>query len=87
MHEMSVALEVCRMAEERLGLDALARVTAIGLEVGDEAGIVPENLEFCLGVLLTQPPFVAARPVLARCRGDVLRLDFLEIDDDDRSSD
>ena len=81
MHEMSVALEVCRMTEEQVGRDALDRVVTVGLEVGDRAGLVVESLQFCLDALLEQPPFGGARSVVERREGDVLRLAWLEIDD------
>lgn len=80
MHEMSVALEVCRMVEERLGPDA-PMLVEIGLDVGACCGLEPENLEFCLDALLAQPPFRGARPVVNRLAGDELRLTYLEIDD------
>jgi len=82
MHELSVALEVCRMAEERLGRDALPRVVAVGVEVGDDAGIEAGNLEFCLAALLGAPPFRGAIPRVTRQSGDALRLAYLEVDDD-----
>jgi hydrogenase nickel incorporation protein HypA/HybF len=81
MHEMSIALEVCRMAEERLGTQALGSVQAVGLEVGDDAGVEPENLSFCLEALLAAPPFRGARPIIRRAPGDALRLAYLEVDD------
>jgi Zn finger protein HypA/HybF involved in hydrogenase expression len=81
VHEMSVALEVCRMAEERLDASQLGQLVGVGLEVGDEAGLEPENLTFCLETLLSQPPFAGALPVIVRVKGDVLRLDYLEVDD------
>jgi len=81
MHELGVALEVCRMTEARLGADGVAAVRAIGLEVGDEAGVEVGNLQFCLEALLAEPPFAGARPVILRRAGDVLRLAFLEVDD------
>lgn len=83
MHELSVALEVCRMAEERLGPAASTRLRLVGVEVGDDAGLEPDNLSFCLDALLSQPPFGAARTALTRCAGNVLRLDYLEVDDAD----
>lgn len=81
MHEMSVALEICRMAEERIGSEALPRLVEVGVEIGDDAGLEPENLRFCLETLLASPPFTQACPVLDRCPGDVLRLTYLELDD------
>jgi Zn finger protein HypA/HybF involved in hydrogenase expression len=81
VHEMSVALEVCRMAEERLDARRLGQLVSVGLEVGDDAGLEPDNLAFCLEALLAQPPFAGAAPVIQRVRGDVLRLSYLEVDD------
>jgi len=83
MHEMSVAVEVCRMTEMQVGLQRLPDVVEVGLEVGDEAGVEIANLEFCLEALLAHPPFGRGRPAIRRCGGDVLRLDYLEVDDDD----
>ena len=82
MHELSIAMEVCQMAEDRLGADALPRIVSIGLTIGDDSGIEPGNLEFCLEALLRHPPFRSARAVIDRCAGDALRLDYLEVDDE-----
>ena len=82
MHELSLAMEICQIAEVQVGHDALARVTAVGVEVGEDAGVEPESLEFCLEALLSRPPFGRARPVVELCRGDDLRVTYLEIDDD-----
>lgn len=86
MHEMSLATEVCRMAAERLAAETAtsprpARLLALGLEVGDDAGVEIESLRFCLEALLSLRPFEGARAVVERVPGDVLRLTYLEIDD------
>lgn len=81
MHELSIALEICRIAEERVGAGAAARIVALGVDVGDDAGVEPANLAFCLEALLREPPFAGATPVLNRARGDVLSLSYLEVDD------
>jgi len=81
MHEMSIAFEVCSIAERHVGRDQLGQVVVIGLEVGDDAGIEIDNLEFCLEALLSDAPFRNAKPVIARVRGDVLRVTYLEVDD------
>ena len=86
MHEMSVALEVCRMAEERLGFEAESLV-ALGVTVGDNAGIEPQNLQFCLEALLAEPPFRGATPRILREPGDALHLSYLEVVDRDRQDD
>ena len=82
MHEMSVALEVCRMAEERLDAQQLGQLVTVGLEVGGDAGLEPDNLSFCLETLLAQPPFAGAEARITRVPGDVLRLTYLEVDDE-----
>ena len=82
MHELSVALEVCRMAEAKLGRDVLPQVVAVGVEVGDDTGLDPDNLAFCLEALLGAPPFRGATLRMERHPGDVLRLAYLEVDDE-----
>lgn len=86
MHEMSVALEVCRMAEERLGSESESLVE-LGVTVGDDAGIEPQNLQFCLEALLAEPPFSGATPRILREPGDALHLSYLEVVDHDGPDD
>ena len=89
MHEMSLAFDICRIAEERVGRGRLPRVVEIGIEVGDDGGVEADNLEFWLQVLLSEPPFSGARPAIERCRGDDLLVTYVEIDDagtEDRGS-
>lgn len=81
MHELSIALEVCRMAEEHVGRDALADIVELGMEVGDDSGVEADNLEFCLEALLSSPPFSHPRLVIDRPPGDGLRLQYLEVED------
>ncbi|HET9293304.1 MAG TPA: hypothetical protein VFO06_03355 [Gemmatimonadales bacterium] len=78
---MSVAIEICRMAEERVGAEALPQLVEVGVEIGSNSGFEPENLKFCLEALLSAPPFGNARPILDLRAGDVLRLTYLELDD------
>ena len=81
MHELSIALEVCRMAEERLDRETLPQLVSVGLEVGDEAGLEPASLQFCLEALLSAPPFAGAHPVITRLHGDALRVTYFEVED------
>jgi Zn finger protein HypA/HybF involved in hydrogenase expression len=80
MHEMSLALEICRLAEERLG-DEAERLVAVGVTLGDDAGVEPSNLAFCLEALMAQPPFHGAVPRIMREPGDALHLGYLEVAD------
>ena len=81
MHELSLALEVCRIAGEVASREGAAAVRSLGVEVGDDAGIELENFRFCLDALLTEPPFVGARAELQMVPGEVLRLAYVEVDD------
>jgi Zn finger protein HypA/HybF involved in hydrogenase expression len=81
MHEMSIALEICRIAETQAGTAGPGGVRAVGVEVGDDAGLELSSLAFCLESLLAAPPFGGARPVITRLPGDVLRVSYLEVDD------
>ena len=83
MHEMSLALEICRIAENEVGLPALPRVQEVGIVVGADSGVEPDSLVFCLESLLSHPPFAGARLNMELCDGDDLRVSYLEIEDDD----
>ena len=74
-------MEICRIAEQKVGHTDARFVTRLDVVIGDDAGIDPSSLEFCLEALLQQPPFAGAVPNIIRESGDVLRLDSLEIDD------
>ena len=80
MHEMSMALEIGRIAEEKLG-ERSPQLVTVAVDVGDDAGVEPSSLEFCLEAVFAVPPFTGARPEILRCTGDALRVAWLEIDD------
>ncbi len=80
MHEMSLALEVCRIAEAHLPPNPV-RVLSLGVDVGEDMGIEPANFEFCLDALLREPPFSGARAEVRILPGDDLRLTYVEVDD------
>ncbi len=77
---MSIAMEVARIAEERLGASS-SQLVAVAVDVGELAGVEPSSLAFCLEAVLATPPFEGATPHIRRCAGDVLRVAWLEIDD------
>ncbi len=64
MHELSLALEICRIAEEHLGEAPPTQLRTVGIEIGDDANVAIENFRFCLEALLGAPPFGAAHPEL-----------------------
>lgn len=83
MHEMSIAIEVCRIAEQEAAAagPGAQSVVAVGVDVGDNAGVELSSLTFCLECLLAEPPFAGAKPVIRRSHGDVLRVSYVEVDD------
>ncbi len=86
MHELSLAMEIGRLAEERLGA-SVPRCVAVGVDVGTASGVEPSALSFCLEAVLSHPPWTGAQPVLAHPVGDHLLLTWLEVEDDDRPED
>lgn len=75
-------MEICRIAEAHVGAHRASSLTCVAVIVGDDAGVEPSSLEFCLETLLADPPFAGARPLIAREPGNALRVDYLEVDDD-----
>jgi Zn finger protein HypA/HybF involved in hydrogenase expression len=86
MHELSLAIEIGRLAEEKLGA-SVSRCVAVGVEVGTESGVEPSALEFCLEAVFSHPPWKGARPVLARPPGDIFQVTWFEVEDDDSPQD
>jgi len=80
VHEMSLALEIARIAEDKLG-DTASQLVTVAVDVGDSAGVEFSSLEFCLEAVFATPPFAGAKPQILRCAGDVLRVAYLEVDD------
>lgn len=72
MHEMSIALAVVGQVEEAARAGAARAVTAVRLQVGELAGVVPDSLAFCFelacaGTLL-EGAELTTEPVAARAR-------------------
>jgi len=61
MHEMSVAIEICRMAEHHVGRDNLPSLISVGLDVGDDAGLEEGILALKVPKLREGHPDVALR--------------------------
>ncbi|HEY7684286.1 MAG TPA: hydrogenase maturation nickel metallochaperone HypA [Gemmatimonadales bacterium] len=81
MHELSLALDVCRIVEQHAVPRSAADVRTVSVEVGNDAGIEIENFRFCLEALLDEPPFSGARLELVPAPGGDLRVSYLEVDD------
>ncbi len=82
MHEMSIALEIGRIVEDRIEPERIHNVVTVQLEIGEEAGVEFDSLRSSLDVVLTSPPFSRAKTEILRVPGDVLRVSQVEIRDD-----
>lgn len=76
MHEMSIAMAVVGQVEEAARAGGATTVTAVRLQIGELAGVVPDALAFCFELactgtvlegaeLITEP--VAARAQCSSC--------------------
>jgi Zn finger protein HypA/HybF involved in hydrogenase expression len=90
MHELSLANEICNIVEREVERDrdhgALAFVTVVAVEVGEQANVEPNSLQFCLDALLSTHPYGRGKSVLEFVPGEDLRVAWFEIDDEDRTS-
>jgi Zn finger protein HypA/HybF involved in hydrogenase expression len=86
VHELSLAIEIGRLAEERLGA-SVARCKTVGVEVGSDSGVEPSALEFCLEAVFSHPPWAGAKPAITRPDSDVFQVTYFEIEDDDGPDD
>jgi Zn finger protein HypA/HybF involved in hydrogenase expression len=83
LHELSIALDVCSIAEAHVEPALVSSIVEIGLAVGDRSGVEVGNLEFCLEALLSSPPFGNGVPRIDRTTGEELRVTYVEVDDGD----
>lgn len=82
MHELSLALEVCRLAEAHIEPERLGSLRTVAIEIGDDSNVEIENFRFCLETLLGEPPFAGAVASFIQQPGTDLRIAWLEVDDD-----
>jgi len=86
VHELSLAIEIGRLVEEKLG-ESVARCVTVGVEVGTQSGVEPSALEFCLEAVFSHPPWTGAKPAITRPDGDIFQVSYFEIEDDDGPQD
>jgi Zn finger protein HypA/HybF involved in hydrogenase expression len=78
---LSLALEVCRLAEEVMARERGVAVRGVGVEVGREAGVELNNFKFCLDALMQAPPFCGGAAEYLPADGATFRLAYVEVDD------
>lgn len=73
MHELSIANSILDTVRAEASRRPGARLTKVGLRVGELAGVDPESLDFCFNVLVTETDLaplaleIETRPRRQRC--------------------
>lgn len=52
MHELSIAQNIIDIVEEHIPSEQRRQIRSIRLKVGEQAGVVPDSLEFCFNSLI-----------------------------------
>lgn len=86
MHELSLARSVIETVRKEMARRPPARLTKIGLRIGEFAGIDDSSLRFCFEVLVRDTEFRSASLEIARSSRDELDLSYLEMEEDDPDS-
>ena len=74
MHELGIAQNILQIVQQSVPQNLAADVRAVRLRVGRLSGVVPESLDFCFGVIISQTEMPQARldieqiPIVARCK-------------------
>lgn len=86
MHELSLANSVIETVRKEMARHPPARLTKIGLRIGEFAGIDDSSLRFCFEVLVRDTEFRGAALDIARSSRDELDLSYLEMEEDEPDS-
>ncbi len=81
MHELSLAIEVCRIAESRLEPGDVPRLRAVGVDLGATPTSKSRTSASASRRCSSAPPFEGRGPSWNCCPGDDLRVAYLEVDD------
>jgi hydrogenase nickel incorporation protein HypA/HybF len=86
MHELSIANSVIDAVRKEMARQPRARLTKVGLRIGEFAGIDDSSLRFCFEVLVRDTEFRAASLHIERGPRDELDLSYLEVEEDEPDS-
>jgi hydrogenase nickel incorporation protein HypA/HybF len=86
MHELGIANSVIETVRKEMARRPRARVSKIGLRIGEFAGIDDSSLRFCFDVLVRDTEFRAASLDIERGPRDELDLSYLEVEEDEPDS-
>jgi hydrogenase nickel incorporation protein HypA/HybF len=89
VHEAAIALALIELCEAHLRARAGAKLTAVGVRIGELAGVDPDALTFSFNCLVADTPLAGAVLQIAWLPRDgapedaqALDLHYLEVDDE-----
>jgi hydrogenase nickel incorporation protein HypA/HybF len=86
MHELSIANSVLEAVQKEMTRRPRARLTKIGLRIGEFSGVEESSLRFCFEVLVRDTEMRAAVLDIERGPRDELDLSYLEVEEDESDS-
>ncbi|HEX9162298.1 MAG TPA: hydrogenase maturation nickel metallochaperone HypA [Thermoanaerobaculia bacterium] len=81
MHELSIAMSVLDSVRAEVAKRPGARAIAVGLRIGDLAGLDPESLRFGFECLVTDSDLDPLRLEVDSVTGDALDIAWLEVEE------
>ena len=86
MHELGIASSVIEAVQKEMARRPGARLTKIGLRIGEFSGIDDSSLRFCFDVLIRDTELRAASLDIEHGSRDELDLSYLEVEEDEPDS-
>jgi hydrogenase nickel incorporation protein HypA/HybF len=74
MHELGIAQNILQIVQQSVPQNLAADVRGIRIRVGKLSGVVPDSLDFCFGVVISQTEMPQAKldieqvPIVSRCK-------------------
>jgi len=74
MHELGIAQNILQIVQQSVPPHLASDVRGIRLRVGKLSGVVPDSLDFCFGVMVSQTEMTQASldieqiPIVAKCK-------------------
>ncbi len=81
MHEMGIAASVIEAVRKEAAQRPGARVTKVGMRIGEFAGVDRESLTFCFQALVKDTELESAALAIEDASGDELDLSYLELEE------
>jgi hydrogenase nickel incorporation protein HypA/HybF len=80
VHELGIASSIIETVETESRRHPGARVCAVGLRLGEWAGVDPDSLRFCFEALVKHGALDPLSLEIAQCPGDELVIAYLEVE-------